>query len=704
MRKTRISLLVLLTITLSVVPFGLFAVSIPDPLILPDYEPMEVGPEFRNADLPINFEMPVKSGLKSSAEAGEDKIWMYADFYAGYYDFDYFRLRNQTDEVEIWVQLDLSFPDGDPRAVPVVTDAQVNYMMKEFDDQIIDTDEGYYGASDFHDGSNSLLVDWGYLPSGYYDSSAGKKVILISNIRDDSYYDYEYPAYVVGFYSPSFEGYFDRNIISIDCYAYEKRLGDEGTEWTPGVYVDRPNLYESTVAHEYQHLIHDDQLPGDVTYMNEACSLFAEPLNGYALDAGQIEWFLATPDNSLTQWGDQGDINILADYGAAFLWALYLTDHYGIEFMGQYTQGGFVGTTGINKLLEPYRTDFNKVFHDWRVANLLHQKWGKYGYQLDELQQINSKAILNFDELEPLRVYDISARQFNWKSAADKFGETIAGTTAKGDTQYSTGIYNVGAYGSDYIKFNNLKGFEGFYINGQDDVATPGWTYNEDDMYWYSGADDLLNTLIATEVYVDPSDPTLTLTTYWDIEDYWDFGFVQVSEEGKWDSEWISLANANTTYIHDTSAISTVVENLPGLTVWSGDIVDITFDLTEYAGKTINLGFRYVTDWATFYEGWYLFSVNVSGTEYLNSLDYVYPEVDFMVTVVEKFFGYTYIHDMWLLDDATEIGAVFTYATKREGIYVIVSPMIDLGAADYQFKVAKAHIFRARGCFNCHCW
>ena len=75
-----------------------------------------------------------------------------------------------------------------------------------------------------------------------------------------------------------------------------------------------------------------------------------------------------------------------------------------------------------------------------------------------------------------------------------------------------------------------------------------------------------------------------------------------------------------------------------------------------------------------------------------------------MVTVVEKFFGYTYIHDMWLLDDATEIGAVFTYATKREGIYVIVSPMIDLGAADYQFKVAKAHIFRARGCFNCHCW
>ncbi|TFH27289.1 MAG: peptidase M6, partial [Promethearchaeota archaeon] len=71
-------------------------------------------------------------------------------------------------------------------------------------------------------------------------------------------------------------------------------------------------------------MIHDDWNTDDALFMNEGCSMYAEVLCGYELDWGAIDSYFATPDNSLTEWGDQGDINILADYGVAMLWTIYL--------------------------------------------------------------------------------------------------------------------------------------------------------------------------------------------------------------------------------------------------------------------------------------------------------------------------------------------------------------------------------------------
>jgi immune inhibitor A len=716
MKKTRISLFLVIILGFTAIPFSLFAINVTGSTTsLPNYEPVDwqsgLAGDVAMPELGVQSQERSSSGLRTSVTPGVGEV-VY-DWYLEALGYDpHMTLRAEREFVQVYVANDLSFPEGDPRNDDplnlLITDEMCGYLADEFNNIIYATDSGYFGESADRYGNDTAFEYYGY-PDYYWnwiDTDNGQKVILkVMNIQDDNYDDPTYPSYVVGFFSPTYTDYYNRNMIHIDAWRWWQRLGDEGRQWTPdpSMVVTRPNLYESTVAHEYQHNIHGDQLPGDATYMNEASSLFAEPLCGYELDAGQIEWFLATPDNSLTQWGDQGDINILADYGAAFLWSLYLTDHYGFNFMGAYTQGGMVGTEGINALLGPFGKDFNEVFHDWRIANLVQAKYGKYGYQLDELQAINPNAVLNFDELEPLNVHEINARQFNWKSASALFGETMAGTTAEGDTQYPTGVYDVGAYGSDYIKFTNLKGLETFYIDGQDDVATEGWTYDETGMYWYSGADDLLNTLIATEVYVDPTDPYLTLTTYWDMEDYWDFGFVQVSTDGKWDSDWVSLSNANTTYLHDSAAISTVVDNLPGITVWSQDVVDITFDMSAYAGENVYLGFRYVTDWATFYEGWYLFNVIVSGQEYVSSLNHVYPEVDFMVTVIEQFHGFTTVRDMWFINDATELGLIFMAAGWKMDIYVIVSPLVDLGSADYNFKVSKFHFFQGRHHFNEHC-
>ena len=95
---------------------------------------------------------------------------------------------------------------------------------------------------------------------------------MVSNVRDDNYYDPTYPNYIAGFYSPTFEIYFDRNVMTIDAYDWANRVGPDGT---------RPYLYEGIFAHEYQHLLHDDYDFDEETLVNEGLADFAMIVTGY---------------------------------------------------------------------------------------------------------------------------------------------------------------------------------------------------------------------------------------------------------------------------------------------------------------------------------------------------------------------------------------------------------------------------------------
>jgi hypothetical protein len=212
------------------------------------------------------------------------------------------------------------------------------------------------------------------------------------------------------------------------------------------------------------------------------------------------------------------------------------------------------------------------------------------------------------------------------------------------------------------------------------------------DYGWYSGKADLLNTLLYGTAYVNPANPTLDITTYWDMEDYWDFGFIQVSTDGG--LTWTSLANEYTTFDHDPSAHPDIIANLPGLTSWSGfvfgdtDFHTISFDLTPYAGQTVTIGFRYMTDWATTFEGWYISEAVVSGTPLELTVFAPDWEADFMVTAVYAFVfcGHTvYVPvDMWLCD-TTEAG-ISLGAQKPSYTVLVVSNISPQGFVDYAFK------------------
>jgi hypothetical protein len=691
MKKTRISLILLVVLAFSALPLSLFVFAKAEPVrTLPDYEPKELGPEFRESEFGIDFgyfNLPSEASVKSSYTA---KTWMTLNSYTGYYVFTNYYLMGESDNTQVWVQQDMSWPAGDPRSTPVVTQEDVDFLLNEFDTVIYPRDTEYFGVPDAHDGTYSLLEAWGYVPPGYYADAEGRDVILISNIIDDAYYDPLYPAYIVGFYSPSFEGYFDRNIISIDCYNYTLRLG-EGDPTQPD--VNRPYVYDGTIAHEYQHLIHDDYYPEDESYMNEACSLYAEPLclsdqPGFELDVGQIEWFLQTPDNSLTKWGDQYDLNILADYGSSFLWGIYLEEQYGPNFLSQYVQGSLYGLTTdpedrISELI-PGNKGFDDVYRDWRIANLLDTKIGsstKYNYKMVELGEIKLESIDKYG------CYTGSG-----------FGSTITHTSKKYPTGWDTGITTMNPYGSDYIGFDfDTRGINAIFFNGEDYSTVESWDSVTYPGYWWSGYGDLADRVIYGEVEVGTGDQILYLDSLWDLEDYWDFGFVQVSTDDG--DTWTSLPDMDeyTTSDHDSNAHPDIIANLPGITSWVNDFTILRYDLSAYSGQNVLVGFRFMTDWATFYEGWFIANAWYGSSDILDPeaieialMEWTRgPEVDYLVTIVEKFehkgkVTYSF-HDMWIKDDLTELGLAFAAISKWENIILIVSPMMEKGFTDYSF-------------------
>lgn len=643
---------------------------------LPNYEPIDMGAKLRETELPIDMlSLPDDYGSGNPI-----KLWLVLDDYGGYYFFDIFELRAVGNFTEIWVQVSLDWPLGDPRDTPVILDEQVEYILEEFENNIYPTDTTYFGDPDFHNGSDSLLEAWGYVPPGYYYEETGRNVILVSNIRDENYYDYEYPYYIAGFYSPAFEFYFDRNIINIDSYNWEDRIGPD---------VERPYLYESVIAHEYQHLLHDDYVPGDCTFMNEGFSMYAEILCGYGVSWSHVNHFLYTPDNSLTKWGDQGGINILADYGSAALWTIFLSELMGgaDPFVTYYMETGIPGEPGINNALEHFGTGktLDDVYYEWNLANYLHSTKGSpYTYTSVDLNPKTNPDVI------PLNYRKLKFKPVSFSGSDFGSTFTIAG--------YDTGVVDLAPYSSDYILFTGWNRDATLYFDGGEASAVPyGWE-KVGRRTWYSNGVNLLNTLLAGEAYVDPEDPTLTIHTWYYIEDYWDFGFVQVSTDNG--ETWTSLSNEYTTYQYDPSAYYEITDNLPGLTGYSRHWIKMSFDLSAYANQTVMIGFRYMTDWGYLEEGWYIKSVKVSGTEIINSLEKVEtrPPSYFTVTVIRLVGNpnkpsqqVVKSIDVLEINHTDETGEIFIEGTGGHVLLIVSNPSdtteFQYGLADYEITI-----------------
>ncbi|WP_163581390.1 choice-of-anchor J domain-containing protein [Gracilibacillus saliphilus] len=548
----------------------------------PDPDVQEVDPDFRSetveevlregkvdfSEADVSKEESAESGqaeISSTVtpdDIGISKPWVTVNNTSGQYVLTEFTLKGVGEYGEVWVANDLDYPEGDPRnadGVTTVTDEQVTYLLNEFDENIYEQEVEFFDVPDERTGEQAMFPE-------YHQDESGRVVILIDNIKDDNYYDPNYPSYIAGYFSPTISDFTNRNVMTIDSFDWANRTGPD---------AEKPFLYEGTFAHEFQHLLHHDSDPAEENFINEGLSDFAQYLVGYGHSTSHVDFFMNNLKNSLTQWGDQSDLQILGDYGVSYLFQLYLYEQYGQEFLQKEFKSQLQGIDSINAVLEEMGSDrdFEAVYQDFMVALLLD---GKYQGDSDTYQ---------FDSI------DLNP---NLEAASEL--EAIAP-----------------AWGTDMKFITPDKKIDNLYFKGIDFLGT-NWTTVSDpykgEVLWGNEGDQADNFLIKELDLTGETNPVLSFETKYDIEEHWDFGVVQVSTDNG--QTWTSLANENTSSDIVEDGYPSIKENLPGFTGSSNGWTTESFDLSPYAGQKIHLAFRYMTDWGYNEEGWYVSNLQIN--------------------------------------------------------------------------------------------
>jgi hypothetical protein len=499
-------------------------------------------------------------------------------------NFKPFTLRSVGENVEIWVANDLAFPAGDLRPAHVVTQAQVDKLRDEFDNNIYPKATAFFGTPDVHDGSKSPLAGRN-VPAGYYEGS-DKIIMLVDNIQDENYTNPNYPFFVAGFYWQTLENYIDRNIITIDTNSWETRL---------------ESTFFGTTIHELQHLIHADNDGAEETWLNEGMSTFSEYLGGYGHDDRSINFYLDHPENSLVNWdehvGAETGPETIADYGQVYLFTLYMNDKFGQEFIRDLALKDTQGINSVNEVLKAhgYNLDFTQVYQNFITALALDS---------DRV----GNGVYNFDS--------INLRDLTVDNNGTKRGKTV---DYEGAVKFEK--EGVPAWGGDFKQLEFQDKIRSISFDGVDFLATP-WTSVADPkdaankVLWGGQGDEADNAIVLEADLSEVQSATLNFDNYLDIEEQWDFGVVQVSTDGG--KSWKSLANENTRSDVVEEGYPKIKENVPGFTGNIKEWQEESFDLSEYAGQKVLVSFRYLTDWGYNDTGWFIDNIEIPEIGYNN--------------------------------------------------------------------------------------
>ncbi|HOT98187.1 MAG TPA: fibronectin type III domain-containing protein [bacterium] len=182
--------------------------------------------------------------------------------------------------------------------------------------------------------------------------------ILIHDIKDSYNPDLGKRVYIAGYFSPTDQttgSYSNRkNLINVDCYP-QNPAGDGAL---------------ATVAHEFQHLIHNGLDADEDTnglWVDEGASEYSEVLCGYALRSPA--YYLLHPQRSLTEF-DASDEN-LWDYQKVALWTYYLAEKFGPELIGTIVRDPKNSIDGVRSALvtRGIPLSFEEIFTNFAVAN-----------------------------------------------------------------------------------------------------------------------------------------------------------------------------------------------------------------------------------------------------------------------------------------------------------------------------------------------
>jgi hypothetical protein len=565
-----------------------------------------------------------------------------------------FTLRGVGRNIEVWVATGpgpdgttgTDFPPGDCRTqIPgstSVTQPQIAALIHEYDTDILPKESAAFSVAPGRDGSRRPDSD--PVKGLDFSGDGNKLVTLVDNIRDANFYEFpKNQTYVAGFFSPQFNDLTDRNVMTIDAYDWAHRTGVNPPDAPdPDLCRSRParpRLYEGIFAHEYQHLLENYLDPKERTWVNEGLSDYAISLTGYASARGTVfqprfESHLVCyngfgivrtkynpnpqpcggPENSLTIWGDEGSgSEILADYGIAWSFMLYLRDHFGLQIIGFiHRDGQHQGVAGVQAALDRYADGarFADVLHKFELSTLLDRlvKQGTVtGVAKAEVTSTSLNAAVNLAnpatyakpgaapngaDYVQLRAADsgllpgdrLAAVHFDGARTLDP---APLQWTVVPRTPLLPPVFPPGVPGQP----------------APPPITAPDIPLPTDHPALFSGNGSNSDAAMVFRATVPTDDPVLTYTSTWSMENGFDWGYTIVSTDGG--KTYLTLSNAHTRTTTAPAPPGT------GLTGSAPLATTESFDLAPYAGKQVILGFRYWSDALVNAGGWYIDEVHL---------------------------------------------------------------------------------------------
>ncbi len=345
------------------------------------------------------------------------------------------------------------------------------------------------------------------------------------------------------------------------------------------IYINLPattpgsSNYHAVLAHEFQHLVHNNQSSQKAAWIDEGMGELAIRLNGFPV--GTTSAFAENPDTQLNTWGDDPRENI-AHYGAAYLFFNYLAGRFGPDLIRDIVLAPCDGICGVQAALATRASGlaFDEVFADWAVANYLNDpalENGRYAYPNEKDFRISqARGISRYPTQLAATMFQYATNYYALEPAAPAVTIYFTGTT-------TTRLLST-------------------------DARSGRWM-------WYSNRADLANMHLTRPVDLTRvTRATLRFWTWYHLEKDFDYAYVEVSTDGG--KTWDMLAGKTTTSDNPNGSSFG-----PAFTSKSGgetaQWIQEQMDLTPYAGKQVLLRFEHITDDVYNAPGWVIDDIEI---------------------------------------------------------------------------------------------
>jgi hypothetical protein len=297
------------------------------------------------------------------------------------------------------------------------------------------------------------------------------------------------------------------------------------------------------------------------------------------------ELFAEYPSIQLTsrpkQRFEQSDKLSFAHNAAERLFAVYLLEQYGSQLIKDIVKNPAPGVLGIREELAklPGSPSFEDVYATWTVANLLNRTSladGQYGYQ----------------KVRPVPPLLELVRSFDGEPLADQL------------PPYGARYYEV--LHKEPVRVN----FIGSTLARLTPADPPSGEYA-----WYSNrGDETEFTLTRTLDLSSLDEATLKFKTWYQLEEFYDFAYLEVSTDGG--STWEILDTIHGTD-QDPNNLSLGVGYTGSTRDWVFDFVD----LSPYTGQEIQIRFHVITDFTTNGYGFQVDDIAIPELGYLDGAE-----------------------------------------------------------------------------------